>query len=277
MRFTRLLVLMSVAAALAMLVGAAVQAEEPQPATGASRIVNLDMKDTPIKDAIGSIFQGSGLKYYIRPGVSGRVVEMKLTGVTVEQAINALVEAAQLTVKVEDGAYIIAPGPKSRGSRSAAAKSPRAPAEPAQPQEEQSGAGPSGEPGAQPGPAEPKGTVQTQGGSSANVVISQPPSPVYYGQPGYGQPGGAYSDPYAYDPYYNPSAYPPMYQYGNVRFMGGYSPVVIAGGNPTLLQRGRLVPPPAGYVGPDLLRFLRTQWAIQNRTYITYPYYPYPY
>jgi hypothetical protein len=104
------------------------------------------------------------------------------------------------------------------------------------------------------------------------VIIGQPPSPVYYGEP-----GGAYSDPYAYNPYYNPSAYPQMYRYGNVQIMGGYSPVVVAGGNSSILQRGPLVPPPPGYVGPDLLRFLRTQWAVQNRTYITYPYYPYPY
>jgi len=228
-------------AAFALVAAAGVRAEQGNTNTGASRILNIELKDTPIKGAIDSIFRGTGLKYYIRPGVSGKVVELKLTGVTVEQAISALAEAAQLTVKIEDGAYIIAPGPKTAGP----AYAPKA--------REQE----------QPGSQEPKGTVQTQGGNTAQAIINQPPSsPVYYGQP------GPYNNPYAYG--YG-GGYPNAYQFGQLSILGGYPPVVVAGGNPYILQRGPLVPPPPGYVGPDLLRFLRTQWAIQPRTYLSYP------
>ncbi|MCX8052911.1 MAG: STN domain-containing protein, partial [Armatimonadetes bacterium] len=95
---------------LTMAAAVAAMAEEDQPARilGANKVVNLELKDTPVKEAIELIFQGSGLKYYISPGVSGRVVELKLAGVTVDEAINALVEAAGLTLKVQDGTYIIA-------------------------------------------------------------------------------------------------------------------------------------------------------------------------
>ena len=41
-------------------------------------IVNLELKDTPVTSAIDALFQGTGVKYYIRPGVSGRVVELQL-------------------------------------------------------------------------------------------------------------------------------------------------------------------------------------------------------
>ncbi len=249
MRHTGFVGITLILTSLAMLVGAAPEAQDQQPATGASKIVNIDLKDAPIKEAIDSIFKDSGLKYEIRPGVSGRVVEMKLAGVTVEQAITALVEAGQLTLKVADGAYVIGPGAKSTASRSGSARDSRTAAAPG----EQSVA------------AEPGGTVPPEGGA-ADITADQPPSPVYYGHP-----GAAYGDPYAYDPYYDPRAYPPVYQIGHVRFIGGYPPVVIWGGDQTLLRRVPLPPPAAGYMVPGLVRILRPQWWGQNRIFITFP------
>ena len=59
-----------------------------------------------------ALFKGTSYTYTIDPAVTGKVVEMKLAAVTAEQALYALAEAAHLTIGVEDGAYVIAPGPK---------------------------------------------------------------------------------------------------------------------------------------------------------------------
>jgi hypothetical protein len=257
MKTNALVSYIALAAALAFALSPAALAQQGGAASSASKIINLELKDTPIKDAIDSLFRGAGLKYYIQPGVSGKVVELKLKGVTIDQAVDAIAEAAQLTYRVEDGAYIIGPAPKSAQSAKPAQEPPKPREQTAMPAQ-QPGTGPTEQP-----PAEQKGALAgaTVGNNSAQVTINQPPTPVYYGQPGgYGGYGG-----------YGPYGGPQMYQFGSVGVLGGgWAPVVVAGGSPYIIQRLPMPPPPVGYVGPDLLRFLRTQYAIQNRTFITY-------
>ena len=247
----------ALASALVLALSPVARAEQADTA----KIINLELKDTPIKEAIDSLFKGTGLKYYVQPGVSGKVVELKLKGITLDQALDALAEAAQLTYKVEDGAYIICPAPKNAQAAGLSPPRPKPRVQPAMPAE-QPGMGPS----RQPPPAQTGALAGASvGNNSAQVNITNPP-PSYYGNPGpyggYGANGGGGG--YGGLPYY---------QVGSLGILGGgwgSGPVVVAGGNPYIIERMPMPPPPPGWVGPDLLRFLRTQYAIQNRTFITY-------
>lgn len=244
----------------AVLMGGALLADQSNPSpTSNVRIVNLELADVPVKDAIEKLFVGTGLKYNIRPGVSGRVVELKLKGVTFEQALDALMEAARLTYKLEDSVYIISPADakastsKDQGE-SATKQDTDKPQE--QPPSEQTPTDKTDTPA----PNAQQGLPSGQATATGPIIISNEQSaPVFYGHP-------------LPPPYYLPydlDGYPPVYQFGAVRILGGYPPVVVAGGNPYIIRHGPLPPPPIGYVSPEVLRFLRTQWAIQNRTYIT--------
>lgn len=244
----------------AVLICGALLADQPSSnPTSNVRIVNLELADVPVKDAIEKLFAGTGLKYNIQPGVSGRVVELKLKGVTFEQALDALMEAARLTYKIENGVYVIGPadaktatskdqgGPATKQDTSKGQEQPKSEQVPTDKAET-------------PAPTAQQGLPAGQATATGPIIISNEQSaPVFYGQP--------LPPPYYFP--YGVDGYPPVYQFGAVRILGGYPPVVVAGGNPYIIRHGPLPPPPIGYVSPEVLRFLRTQWAIQNRTYIT--------
>jgi len=270
LRFLSSFVILAIAALSAL--GSPAAADEQSLTPGASKIVNLELKDTPIRDAIDSIFRDSGLKYYIRPGVSGKVVEMKLSGLTVEQAVKALVEAAELSLTIENGVYVISPGNRVTLTKSRSRRSTQSAEAQVAPPAEQSRSGASTEtPNPAASPSAASGS-RTEGEGSPGAAAQEPPAPVYYGWPGEG-----YYDPYLYGPYYDPYAYPPVYQYGNVQFLRGQPAIVIAGGNPPVLPRLPLMLPPPAYIGPEPIRFVPGPWPPPNRTRIIIPYYPYPY
>jgi len=139
-----------------------------------SGLVNIELKDVPVKQAIETLFEGRGLNYYIQPGVTGRIVELKLRGVTFDEALKALGDAAGFSFRIEDGAYIIGPG-------AAQAKSP--------PQQ-----------AVQPQPAGPPRSVTVVGAQSTpqsappsqpiivNNVIPAPSQGGYFGPPAYPTP-----------------------------------------------------------------------------------------
>lgn len=222
-----------------------VAATAAQPADASKvKVVDLSLRDVSVKDAIAELFRGTGLKYSVQPGVSGKVVELKLKGVTFKQGLDALAEAARFSYTVRDGVYVISP---KSGAASTAA--PVATQPPSTTATAQTGAGT----GSQPAPP-------TVTAGAPNVVVNNQQSPVFYGNP-------------APPPYYPPYGFGgdmPFYQYGNVRILGGYPPVVVAGGNPYIIRNAAPVPPPPpGYVSPEVLRFLRGQWAIRSHTIIT--------
>ena len=209
-----------------------------------SALVNLELKDVPVKEAIAALFKGTTYSYYAEPGVSGKVVELKLKGITFEQALKALTDAAELTYTVEDGTYIIGPlKPAAETDASpVVAKSESG-------QDEQPLAGEPGQP-----PVEP---AAQPGSPTTQVMINEQPAPVYYGQPG----PGPYS-PYGY------YGYPPPYSIGNVRVIpGGWSPIVITGAGPSVVGMRSLPPPPASWVSPEVLRFLRYRYILPSRFY----------
>ena len=81
-----------------------------QTAGTTSGFLDVDIKDVPVKQAIDTLFEGRGLSYYIQPGVKGRIVELRLKGITFEEGLKALGDAAGFTYTVQEGAYVISPG-----------------------------------------------------------------------------------------------------------------------------------------------------------------------
>lgn len=75
----------------------------------ASGLVDIDIQNVPVRQAIGAIFEGRGMAYIIEPGVTGNVVELKLKGITVAEALKALGDAAGFTCRIEEGIYMIGP------------------------------------------------------------------------------------------------------------------------------------------------------------------------
>ncbi len=255
---TSIFLVVLLAAAASWGAPAATKAAPAKPAT--AQIVDLELTNVTVPDAIARLFSGTGLKYAIEPGVSGKVVELRLKGVTFAQALDALAEAARFSYVVRDGVYVLSPTPSSSagsyGSGAAAktAQSPPAAGKAAPP----TTLGPSG--GAEsPQTSQDQSAPGQQAASSGNVIINEQHAPVYYGEPG---PSLRYSP-------YGLGGWPPVYGYGNVRILGGYPPIVVAGGNPYVIRRVPPLPPPRGFVGPEVERFLRGQWAIHSRTIIT--------
>lgn len=80
-----------------------------------SGLVDIDIKNVPVKQAIDTIFDGKGLRYIIEPGVTGRVVELKLKGITVAEALKSLGDAAGFSCRIEDGIYMIGPKATAAG------------------------------------------------------------------------------------------------------------------------------------------------------------------
>jgi hypothetical protein len=218
--------------------------------------VNLELTNVSFQDAIARLFQDTGLKYYIQPGASVRIAEVKLSGLTFEQALRALTEAASYTYTVQGDAYIIGPAKKS-----AATTSPAPPS--------------SSTPQAQITPAvSPPPPAQAYGGDPSQQVLADR----FYARPydtGWASPCyTAYAPPTGYGPCgFGGSGYgwggtQPFYQFGQVRVMGGFPPVVVAGGTSSLMGFGHLPPPPPSWVSPDVLRFLRFNYAVQGNPYI---------
>jgi hypothetical protein len=239
-----------------------VNAEQSKLEKVSSKTVDLMLNDVSIKQAIDKLFGLSNFKYFINPGVSGRVVEMKLKGVTFEQGLDALMEAGRLNYTIENGVYVISPSQTPTATSALYSKAPAVEqpvrSQPASQIREQPETPPAGK---QDG--ENQSAEQPLGGPSQVIINEQKapmiysmPQPAYppYGYGGYGNGGGGYGGGY--------------YRFGNVGIIGGWGGAANIGGSPYIIGRGPMPPPPPGWVGPDLDRFLRTQWAIQNRTYI---------
>ncbi|MCL5103286.1 MAG: STN domain-containing protein [Armatimonadetes bacterium] len=238
MKLIRVCVLVILAVLAVSNISAVAWADDGAPTTDSPGLVNLSLKDVSIKSGIDALFAGRGLKYYIQPGVSGKVVELKLTGVTFEQALKAFTDAADLSYTMQDGAYIIGPAkPKAEAAAPSQNTKPTPPA------------------AGQYVPPPVQGLAPIQPSPSTQVVVNQSPAPVYYGHPGGG--AGFYGYPY-----------PPAYQAGNVGILYGWPPVQLTG-TTSVLNFGLTAPPLPGWVGPDMLRFLRSYYILQPRPYFT--------
>jgi hypothetical protein len=74
-----------------------------------SGLVDIDLNNVPVKQAIDAIFDGRGMHYIIEPGVTGKVVELKLKGISVAEALKSLGEAVGFTYTIKDDVYMIGP------------------------------------------------------------------------------------------------------------------------------------------------------------------------
>lgn len=203
-------------------------------------MLDVDVKDVPVKQAIDTLFEGRGLKYYIQPGVKGRIVELRLKGIGFEEGLQALGDAAGFSFRVEEGAYIISPGNAAKTAHYTAppVSAPAAMGTGGQ------GAPPVNQP---PPPAAPQVVVN-------NNITSPPP---------------VYADA--------PAASPaPFYGVGANTFGGGWGPTFNLGAGPYVFGRFTQPPPPRGWVTPDVERFLRFEWAVPTRPGYAAPY-PYYY
>ncbi len=144
-----------------------------------SGLVNIDISNVPVKQAIDTLFEGRGLKYYIQPGVTGKIVELKLKGITFDEALKALGDAAGFSFRVEDGAYIIGPG-----AAQATTASQPAPAQYTSPPPAQSitvaGAGPAPQPPPQPQPIIVNNVIPSPQASYSQPAAASP-SPYFFG------------------------------------------------------------------------------------------------
>ncbi len=239
----------AVAVAAMVLAPLVVNADVVAARSGSAVMVNLELKNTPIKDAIGALFQGTGAKYYIQPGVAGRVVELKLKGVTLDEGLAALADAGGFTYKIMDGSYVIGPAAVAYQQPEARAIVEAKPAPPPVPQ---SGAGPVAAAPAKPQemPERLPPIQQHIEGGSSNVTITQAAPEGSGGYGGYGP-----------------------FQFGNVGIIGGWPGISVIGGSPYVVGHMPPGPPPPGMFGPDLTRFLNTQWAVRSRFGVGWPYY----
>jgi hypothetical protein len=203
-------------------------------------LVDIDIKNVPVRDAVKMIFDGRGMRYIIEPGVTGNVVELKLKGITVAEALKSLGDAAGFTYSVEDGIYTVSPKEPMVAQQPTAGSAPRARV-PAQP--ETAAAGP---PAYQMPPPE--------------VVESPPPVTInnYI-------PSGGNGDMYAYAPAGYGSTWSAPYG-------GYYSPFFTIGPPPYIKGRWANPPPPPGWFSPDVERFLRFEWAVPTRPSFITPY-----
>ena len=213
-------------------------------------LVNIELKDVSVKEAIARLFEGRGLSYVAEGSLTRNVVELKFKGITFDQALKALTDAAGLTYTVDEGTYIIRPADKVASAKSALVSGSTYPQQSADSQA----------PALQPDQQPPAPSVTP---SETQAVVDQQASPVYYGQtaqPGY--PSGGYGYGYGYP-----------YRIGNnieVVSGGWGNPIVVTGTGPSMLARRYPPPPPPGWVPPDALGFLRFQYGLPG-PYIGYP------
>lgn len=200
-----------------------------------SGLVDIDIKNVPVRQAIATIFEGKGLRYIIEPGVTGRVVELKLKGITVAEALRSLGDAAGFTVSMEEGVYIIGPVPAAVVEQPV--ERPTVAARPA------------------PAPAPLRARP-----TPAPMPIEAPPVTVNNFIP------GGYGDPYAIAP----AAYDNWG--GGWNYGGLYSPFFTVGPPPYIIGQWPNPPPPRGWFSPDVERFLRFEWAVPKRPSFITPY-----
>ncbi len=70
--------------------------------------ISINFRDVPVRNAIDQLFLGRGLSYAFEPGVSG-VVTLNLVDVPFNDALSAILKAANMTVRREKGIYTIGP------------------------------------------------------------------------------------------------------------------------------------------------------------------------
>ena len=208
-------------------------------ASASGPLLDVDLKDVPVKQAIDTLFDGRGLKYYVQPGVKGRIVELRLKGITLDEGLQTLGDAVGFSFRVDNGAYIISP---------VKAASPVVTV-----------TTPASVPSAMTEESPPSTLKQTPAAAPAqppivvNNSVTSPPPVVTVATTD--SCGGA-----------------PCFGNG----YNGWWPGFTLNTSPYVFGRWAQPPPPSGWVSPDVERFLRFNWAVPRRPGFAAPY-PYFY
>lgn len=166
--------------------------------------VNLELQDVSVSEAIEKLFKDTALKYELKPGVTGRIVEIRLRDIGFEEALGAIAKAARLTYRVSGGVYVIGP------SEDAASEKPSDAA--GEPSATEDGAALESAEGELSRPADETAPVQP---GPLDLLGTLSDAPVYYGQP----------VPEWLGPGYFP--YPYEMRYGNVSVISRYPPLLM--------------------------------------------------
>jgi hypothetical protein len=75
-------------------------------AMAAEKRITLELKDTPIHQAVAALFQGTQLNYVLERGITGTVT-VSLRDMPIDQALQTMLRVAGLTYRIEDGVYTI--------------------------------------------------------------------------------------------------------------------------------------------------------------------------
>lgn len=265
MRSTRWLCSAMILTVFALAFSAAYAVETEQTDAKTNPNVNLKLADMSVKDAIEALFKDTGLRFQVDPAITGRITELKLEGVRLTDALDAICEAAKLSYSIRDGVYVIVPATRAETVVTQPAAQPL-------PETAEVAPATTDEFNWQTGAASPTAltgyTNQTVGAQetqatdqSTQTAETTADGPVYYGQP--------LDTPIAVAV----PSYPPFYDLGNMRMLNrGWGPYVVGGTSPDVMRRNLLEPRREGYVNPEVQRFLDGQRAIRNRTYILPPF-----
>ena len=104
---TRKLWVATLFAIILTVVCAASYADDNTKLAAKTTMVNLELKNTTVKAAIEAMFKGTGVTCHIGQGVVGTVVELRLKGLTLDQAVHAIADEAGFAVVFENGAYTV--------------------------------------------------------------------------------------------------------------------------------------------------------------------------
>lgn len=242
--------------------------------------VNMELNNVTVMEAIDTLFKSFGATYYVEPGVnvSGKIAELSLKGITFDQALNAISDAAGISYSSKDGSYIIT----KKGENKEVAKNVKPDNDSQQYDGENIGAGPGVKP--QHNQMQAADGMEDQHPKQQPQIVINQPGPTYYGSTGqtsytsggyggYGDCGYGYGGGCGYGCGYGGygCGYP-VYNFGGMRVFGGYNNAVGVGGGTYITGFSTLPPPPEGWVSTDQLRLLRGSWAMSQRPYIYYGY-----
>ena len=73
-------------------------------AAAVEKRVSLDLQDAPVRQALGVLFQGTGLNFVLDPTADQRVT-LALRDVPFDEALQAVLKAAKLTAKLDGSIY----------------------------------------------------------------------------------------------------------------------------------------------------------------------------
>lgn len=267
---------------LAVVLGASAfawaDAASPAP-SGVKSMVDIQLTDAPVVDGIRALFRNTNLNYAVQPGVSGKIVEMTLRGVTFDQALKAFMGAAGLKYTIdEEGTYIIGP---AKATNSTQVVMGRLKPTPVTDQSSTTQTASDTTAGQLTDPAQTEADIVAQQASLVPYAEVNPyvyqiapgvnfaPSGqggVYYGRGGIGiVDSGGYYPPFTI----GGSGYG---GYGGYGYGYGGFPYTIGGGMPYIIGNSMGPPPPSGWVNPEMQRLWRAQYASQLRPYFVTPY-----